>query len=784
MKKLCCLMSFALALSVCMPGGLSAFAADDVAATAPEAPAATVGQGGEGAATDQAAEKAAATPEDEAPEVGISVSAGERAVPADDGKAKAADESGANATRAGPDVDSKAGPGEAAEASDAGEVDADNVTAAPDTAKAPAAPLLRGPKAPATPKAVDTTVSDLRIQRTDGSTPTSFYSYETFYLKMKWDASQNGANLHEGDYFDITLPDSMRFPSDTTARDFNLYVPGSTTVIATAHVNPGPGDNGGKVRVTFTDWVEGKEKVNGSIDLLSKFNREKIKEGEGNTFNVTVSGKVIPVTVKIDGAPNLDDDEVLAKWGAKVDGQDGQAQWWARLNYAKATLTNVTVSDQLTGGDGSEKYIEDSFVLYKVQFDPKGTVVGAPEPVSLDGKLAVAPDGRSFTLSLGDVNGDQYSLGYRTGYTPGTTLSNSMTLKSTEGETTKLAEYHVAESGGSGDGSLANKIKLIKVDADDNATPVAGAVFTVTAPDGSTFTLTTGADGTVMSGFLTSGTYKVREQAAPKGYELNGLEYTLTVSSEGGAVQTVTDEREKIDIPVTKSWVGPKGSAVTVKLMADGVDTGKDVTLNVDNNWTSSFEGMPKYTTAGDEIGYTVTEAEVSGVDADKYKTAVSGDAASGFTITNTNKETVNISGSKVWNDDGDRDGMRPESITVRLHADGTEKEARTVTAADGWEWSFDGLVKYDSTDGHEISYTVEEVDVPAGYESKVTGDAQKGFTIENSHQPAEGQPPAKTGKPTGSRMPRTGDDANLAGLAVAGAAALGVAIAARRRRS
>ena len=82
---------------------------------------------------------------------------------------------------------------------------------------------------------------------------------------------------------------------------------------------------------------------------------------------------------------------------------------------------------------------------------------------------------------------------------------------------------------------------------------------------GSTFTLTTGADGTVTSGFLTSGTYKVREQAAPKGYELNGLEYTLTVSSEGGAVQTVTDEREKIDIPVTKSWVGPKGSAVTVK---------------------------------------------------------------------------------------------------------------------------------------------------------------------------------------------------------------------------
>ena len=68
---------------------------------------------------------------------------------------------------------------------------------------------------------------------------------------------------------------------------------------------------------------------------------------------------------------------------------------------------------------------------------------------------------------------------------------------------------------------MANKIKLLKVDADDQSLPLANAVFEVTRPDGTFFELTTGADGTAVSGYLTSGTYKVKEKSAPDGYELN-----------------------------------------------------------------------------------------------------------------------------------------------------------------------------------------------------------------------------------------------------------------------
>ena len=334
--------------------------------------------------------------------------------------------------------------------------------------------------------------------------------------------------------------------------------------------------------------------------------------------------------------------------------------------------------------------------------------------------------------------------------------------------------------------------------------------------------------------------------------------------------------RERIRIPVTKTWIGPKGEAVTVKLLADNNDSGKTVTLSKDNNWSATFEGLPKYKANGSEIAYKVTEAEVTGVDASKYTTTVTGSAAEGFTITNTNKETIDIQGSKTWDDDENRDGARPDSITVRLHADGVEKDAKTVTADDNWTWSFEGLPKYDSTDGHEISYiltedavagyatttnnydvknsytpgktsvtvtkawndannkdglrpdsikvqlyangkptgdavvlsaadqwtytwtglfmkengnnikySVKEVTVPKGYEFKVTGDATSGFIIENTHEPAENQPPKKKDSPK-KKLAQTGVSANMllsAALAGAGIAALGVAGAMRRKQ-
>ena len=145
----------------------------------------------------------------------------------------------------------------------------------------------------------------------------------------------------------------------------------------------------------------------------------------------------------------------------------------------------------------------------------------------------MSDNNQTFTINVGNINGEQYRLTYQSTYTEGTNLNNTLKLISNDQIFDFNANFTRASSGGSGSGDLANKIKLTKVDEDDNTITLANAVFTVTQPDGTTFDLTTGADGTVTSESLVQGTYKVKEKTAPTGYELNDTEYTLQVTSTG-----------------------------------------------------------------------------------------------------------------------------------------------------------------------------------------------------------------------------------------------------------
>jgi len=91
--------------------------------------------------------------------------------------------------------------------------------------------------------------------------------------------------------------------------------------------------------------------------------------------------------------------------------------------------------------------------------------------------------------------------------------------------------------------------------------------------------------------------------------------------------------------------------------------------------------------------------------------------------------EKIEISGSKTWEDKANQDGIRPESITINLLANGTKVESKTVTAADRWEWTFTNLLKYDEN-GADIVYTIEEEQV-TGYTAAVVG-----YDVTNTHTP------------------------------------------------
>ena len=483
-------------------------------------------------------------------------------------------------------------------------------------------------------KVVDTTITKFDVQTLDHQKVDSMYHSDTFNLAMDWDASKNGMNIHAGDYFDVTLPDNMKFPSDTTAREFDLK-DDDGNVMAHATVNPGAGDAGGTVHVVFSEAAENRYNVRGTMYLAARFDETKVKQDSDNTFTVKVNGEILGHTsttaVGVVGSHPIEE-EHLAKWGVNDDSNPTQARWQSRINLSKDPLTNGVVTDTLD--DAGQTYIADSFTLRKVDFSSYGDITetkqkwGADE-LKASGMLKIAPDGKSFTLSLGDTS-DGYFLEYSTTYTPGTTLRNSMELTGGDQTYTASASHHSADSGGTGKGDTSGTIKIIKVD-EDGTTPLANAVFTVTSPDGSTFDLTTGADGTVTSGNLQQGTYKVKETTAPAGYELNDQEYTLTVDGKTAAVQTIVDKPIKTSVKVTKAWVGPQGGPVTVHLLANGTDTGKTLKLSADNNWTDSFSDLRAVDADGNKITYTVSEDAVA-----NYSSAVTGDAASGFTITNT----------------------------------------------------------------------------------------------------------------------------------------------------
>ena len=194
---------------------------------------------------------------------------------------------------------------------------------------------------------------------------------------------------------------------------------------------------------------------------------------------------------------------------------------------------------------------------------------------------------------------------------------------------------------------------------------------------------------------------------------------------------TNTHTPGKTSLTVSKAWNdgdnqdGVRPESVTVKLLADGTDTGKTVELSDANNWTASFADLDEYQ-SGQAIDYAVEEVTVTG-----YTTIVTGDAEAGYTITNSHEpEVIEVSGTKTWDDNDDQDGARPESITVRLLADGTETDSKTVTEADDWSWSFEKLPKYEN--GREIVYSITE-DAVSDYTTEYSG-----YDVINTHTPGK----------------------------------------------
>lgn len=279
--------------------------------------------------------------------------------------------------------------------------------------------------------------------------------------------------------------------------------------------------------------------------------------------------------------------------------------------------------------------------------------------------------------------------------------------------------------------------------------------FTLTDQDGKVKeTVKNDKDGNVAFSeleFDKAGTYtfKIAEKAGSDTgikYDTKTVTATVTVADKGkGALEaTVSYDDEKAfentytpaktEVSVKKVWKdennqdGKRPSSVTVKLLADGQDTGKTLVLNAANGWAGSFKDLDA-DKGGTPIQYTVVEVTVAG-----YTSEITGDAASGFTITNSYlPETVDVKATKNWDDANNQDGKRTTSVKVQILNGEKVVQEIEVSEATGWKFESKALPKYEN--GQEIKYTVKETAMTE-YKATITTDKDGKYTITNEHTP------------------------------------------------
>ncbi|MGJ8730144.1 Cna B-type domain-containing protein [Listeria aquatica] len=213
--------------------------------------------------------------------------------------------------------------------------------------------------------------------------------------------------------------------------------------------------------------------------------------------------------------------------------------------------------------------------------------------------------------------------------------------------------------------------------------------------------------------------YTVDEGNVPEGYvkSVNGT--TITNTYQNSTQTSISGKKVWQDFD---NQLNTRPDAITIELLQNGeVYQTKQIQAGENGDWTFSFSGLPKYDASGEAYSYTVDEVDVP----EGYVESVEG-----TTITNTyaKKPLKNIQGDVIWKDKNDEYDTRPDNVKVILFQNGKVFRAQEVDADldSDWDFDFTDVPQFDA-DGKPYVYTVNEGNVPADYDSSVSG-----YTITN----------------------------------------------------
>ena len=120
--------------------------------------------------------------------------------------------------------------------------------------------------------------------------------------------------------------------------------------------------------------------------------------------------------------------------------------------------------------------------------------------------------------------------------------------------------------------------------------------------------------------------------------------------------------------------------------------------------------------------------------------------------------KATNVNVKKVWKDEDNKYRHRPESVTIKLLADGKDTGTKLVlNEGNNWSGVFSDLPR--KNQDKVINYTVDEEKVD-NYKVHITGNAEDGFVVTNTHYADNKTPvPDKQTIPKNNKSPMTGDN-------------------------
>ncbi|MBU5626602.1 Cna B-type domain-containing protein [Oscillibacter sp. MSJ-2] len=327
-----------------------------------------------------------------------------------------------------------------------------------------------------------------------------------------------------------------------------------------------------------------------------------------------------------------------------------------------------------------------------------------------------------------------------------------------------------------------------KVDSADAtvANDLEGVGFTLYQADGETVYKAeekTGATGlAAFTGLQTDGTYVLKETTALEGYTASSKTWTVTVSHTTSAEEvngdnnwqskdiysvsvklndaeqldaqkqmTVVNTRDtgKITVGKTSNFTGTYSIGVyTYDAEAETkytlVDTAASLTINSEaQKPTADFAGLPtgtyyvKEADAGKlhhslQTTYTVNGAAAA-VNADGYvEVKVEKDAQIEVICDNQYTYVPNyttISVEKVWSDDENRDGNRPDSVTVSIADKNGSNVVKELVITKNAEGKYTSEHRFDAN-GYTAPYTVTELGYTRGETFTAASDESFEYTI------------------------------------------------------